>query len=164
MASKVAFVKQEINWIALIPKLLLLGVLCVCLYPVDQKIFFVPAFFIYFILTRLAKWLFFPTALYESIKLIRNAEFGQAIPHIQKSIDYYIKNSWIDRYRYVLQISSAKTSIMESCLCNLAYCYLQTGEIQTAKGKYEAILAKYPENVNARGMLTTINLLTQKGL
>ena len=161
MASKVAFVKQETNWFALFPKLLVVGILCLCFYPIDKQNFFFIAFFIYFLLTLLARWLFFPNALYEGIKLIREAKFQEAIPVLQQTIDYYLQNSWIDKYRFWLLISSAKRSITESSICNLAYCYLQTGQVKQAKEIYENVLRQYPENINAKGMLTTINLISK---
>jgi len=161
MASKVAFVKQETNWFALFPKLLVIGILCVCFYPIDKQNFFFIAFFIYLFLTLLARWLFFPNVLYEGIKLIREAKFQEAIPVVQQTIDYYSKKPWIDKYRFWLLISSAKRTITESSTCNLAYCYLQIGQVKRAKEIYEDVLRQYPENVNAKSMLNTINLVSK---
>ena len=137
MASKVAFVKQETNWFALFPKLLVICILCLCFYPVDKQNFFFIGFFIYFLLTLLARWIFFPNVLYDGIKLIREAKFQEAIPVVQQTIDYYKKKSWVDKYRFWLLISSAKRSIAESSTCNLAYCYLQIGQVKRAKEIYE---------------------------
>lgn len=164
MASKVAFVKQETNWFALFPKLLIIGILCLCFYPVDKQNFFYVAFFAYFLLTLLAKWLFFPNVLYEGIKLIREAKFEEAIPFVQKTIEYYLKKPWLDKYRFWLLISSAKTSITESSKCNLAYCYLQTGQVKQAKKIYENVLLEYPAHINATNMLNTINLISKEAL
>jgi len=162
MASKVAFVKQETNWFALFPKLLVVGILCVCFYPIDKQNFFFIAFFVYLLLTLLARWLFFPNVLYEGIKLIREAKFQEAIPVVQQTIDYYSKKPWIDKYRFWLLISSAKRTITESSTCNLAYCYLQIGQVKRAKEIYEDVLRQYPENVNAKSMLNTINLVSKE--
>ncbi len=160
MASKVPFVKQEIDWLALIPKLFVIGILCLCFYPLDKQNFFLIAFVVYFILTILARKLFFPNSLHEGIKLIREAKFDQAIPVVEKTIDYYTKHSWIDKYRFLLLISSAKRTIRESSICNLAYCYLQVGDIKNAKEIYQDVLIQYPENINAKSMLRTINLVS----
>ncbi len=160
MTSKVPFVKQETNWLAFIPKLAVIGILCLCFYPLDKQSFFLIAFFAYFMLTLLARWLFFPNALYEGITLIKQAKFQEAIPVIQVTIDYYTKHSWIDKFRFLLLISSAKRTIRESSICNLAYCYLQTGNIQKAKEIYHDVLLQYPENINAKSMLNTINLIS----
>ena len=161
MASKVAFVKQEINWFALLPKLLVIGLLCLCFYPIDKRDFLFIALFIFILLTLLARWLFFPNVLYEGIQLIREAKFQEAIPVIQKTIDYYQQKSWIDKYRFWLLISSAKRSITESSICNLGYCYLQIGQVKQAKEIYENVLRQYPENINAKNMLNTINIVSR---
>ncbi|TAM93492.1 MAG: hypothetical protein EPN39_19880 [Chitinophagaceae bacterium] len=161
MASKVAFVKQETNWFALFPRLLALGILCLCFYPLDKQSFFFFAIFIYFLLTLLEKWLFFPNVMYEGIKLIREAKFEEAIPVVQQTIDYYLKRPWVDKYRFWLLISSSKRSITESSTCNLAYCYLQIGQVKRSKEIYETVLLQYPENINAKSMLNTINIASK---
>jgi len=37
MPSKISFARQETNWFALIPELILLAILCACFYPLDKK-------------------------------------------------------------------------------------------------------------------------------
>lgn len=160
MTSKVPFIKQETNWIALVPKLSVIGLLCLCFYQIDKNNFYIIAVFVYFMLTLIARRLFFPAVMYKSIKLIKEGKFGQAIPLIQKTIDYYSKKPWIDKFRFLLLISSSKRTIREGSLCNLGYCYLQIGEIKRAKEIYQNVLAQYPENINAKSTLDTINILT----
>jgi tetratricopeptide (TPR) repeat protein len=164
MTSKVLFVKQETNWLALIPKLAVIGILCLCFYPIDKTGFFLIAFLAYYMLTLLAKFLFFPNALYEGVNLIKQAKFQEAIPFLQDTINYYTKYSWIDKFRFILLISSAKRTIRESSICNLAYCYLQIGQIQKAKEIYQDVLRQYPENINAQNTLNTIHLISQEKL
>ncbi|KAA9038542.1 tetratricopeptide repeat protein [Ginsengibacter hankyongi] len=160
MASKVPFVKQQINWLSLFPILITLGALCLFFYQFDQKFFWLIALFVYYMLRLLCKFLFFPNAIFEGVKRIKQEQFEQAIPFFEETISYYTKNRWIDTFRFFLLLSSAKSSIMESCLCNLAYCYLQTGDIQKAKEIYQNVLFEYPENINAKSMLNTINLIS----
>jgi len=160
MASKVPFVRQQINWLSLIPILTTLGALCLLFYQFDQQNFWLIALFVYFMLRLLSKFLFFPNAIFEGIKRIKDEQFEQAIPFFEETINYYTKNRWIDTFRFFLLLSSAKSSIRESSLCNLAYCYLQTGDIQKAKEIYQNVLFEYPENINAKSMLNTINLIS----
>jgi tetratricopeptide (TPR) repeat protein len=159
MASKVQFVKQETDWLAFIPKLFVLGILSYCLYPLDNRAFLLMAFCIYFLITLLAKCLFLPNSLYQSIKFIKEAKFDEAIPPTEQTIEYYTKHSWIDKFRFHLLISSSKRTIRESSICNLAYCYLQTGNVQRAKEIYQDVLRQYPENINAKTVLNTITLI-----
>jgi tetratricopeptide (TPR) repeat protein len=159
MPSKVAFTRSQTNPIAIIPKLLFYGLLCLCFYPVDQKAFFMIGLFAYIMLAALARWIFFPNSLYENTKMLRQAKFAEAIPLIQKTIDYYAKHQWIDRYKYALQISSSRWSIIETSICNMDYCYLQIGNVEKSKEIYAYVLEENPENFNARNMSNTINIV-----
>jgi tetratricopeptide (TPR) repeat protein len=161
MASKVLFVKQVTNWLALIPHLILMGVLCLTFYQIDKKIFYLLALITYYVIWFASRGIFFPSVIYEGIKFIKEAKFKEAIPPIQKTIDYYTSHAWIDKFRFLLLISSSKFSIRESSICNLGFCYLKLGEIEKAKATYESVLAQYPENINAQNMLDTINILTK---
>lgn len=160
MASKVLFAKQEINWLSLIPKLIVIGILCLCFYPLEKQGCLLISIFFYFLLTLLAKWLFFPNVLYEGMKLIREEKFQEAIPRLEDTIDYFVRNLWIDKFRFLLLISSAKRSIKESTICNLAYCYLQVGNVKKATETYEDVLLSYPDNWSAKAVLNMINIVS----
>ena len=157
MRSKVPFVKKEIAWLSLIPRLLYLGLLCLAFYPLDKKNFFIYAIIVHSLITfGLRKWAL-PAVVHSSVALIKEGKFEEAIPYIKESIDYYDKHPWIDKYRFLLMVSSSKLCIMELLLCNLAYCHLQIGDVKIAKLTYEEVLRRYPENANARVQLQTIN-------
>jgi tetratricopeptide (TPR) repeat protein len=157
MSSKVPFVKKEIAWLSLIPRLLYLGLLCLAFYPLDKKNFFIYAIIVHSIITFGLRKLAFPAVVHSSVALIKEAKFEEAIPYIKESIDYYDKRPWIDKYRFLLMVSSSKQCIMELLLCNLAFCHLQIGDVKVAKLTYEEVLSRYPENPNARVQLQTIN-------
>jgi tetratricopeptide (TPR) repeat protein len=163
METKVPFVKQETNWLALIPKVFVIGIFCILFYQFDKRNFFLFAVIVYLILTYIARWLFYPSFVHAGIKHIKEGKFEQAIPFIQKTINYYKGHPWIDKFRFLLLISSAKSTILESSVCNLAYCYLQTGQVEKSTELYQNILRQNPENINARAMLNTINLVMQGG-
>jgi len=164
MTSKVPFVKQETNWLALIPHLLLIGVLTLSCYYFTKNNYVEIAFIIYFIFTRIVRWLFFPKDIYMGMKLLKEAKFEQAIPFFQKTIDFYTKYSWVDRFRFLLLISSSRKTIRESSISNLAYCYLQIGDVERAKKIYMNLLEQYPLNNNAISMLNTINLVSNDAI
>jgi len=159
MPSKVPFVKQETNWFAIIPHLFVIGILTLFFYMITKNYYVEASFVTYFILTRVVRFVFIPKVVYSGIKLIKEAKFDQAIPFIQETIDYYTKNSWIDKFRFLLLISSSKKTFRETSICNLAYCYLQVGDIKKARSIYMNILEQYPMNNNAKSMLNTINLV-----
>ena len=160
MASKVPFVKQQINWLSLFPILVTLGLLSLLFYQFDRRSFFALAVFAFFMLRLLSKFLFFPNAIFQGVKKIKEGQFALAIPFFEETVAYYTTHRWIDTFRFFLLISTAKSSIRESSLCNLAYCHLQTGDVNTAKEMYQNIVLEYPENINARSMLNTINLIS----
>jgi tetratricopeptide (TPR) repeat protein len=164
MTSKVPFIKQEINWLAIVPRLFLISILCFVFYhflgATDKHNFFIFAFIVYLLIAFALRKLFLPLVLHQGIQLIKEEKFEQAIPFIQKTVDYYTKNSWIDKFRFLLLISSSKSTIRESSICNLAYCYLQIGETKKSREIYQGVLTQYPKNKNAKSMLNTINILS----
>jgi hypothetical protein len=80
---------------------------------------------------------------------------------IQKDIDYFTEKAWIDKFRFVLMITTSSRSYREICLCNFAWCLLQTGKVRESKELYERILVQYPENQVAKTQLNTINMIMQ---
>jgi|SRR6185437_8505315 len=164
MTSKVPFVKQETNWFAILPRIFVIGILCLVFYhflgQADKHNFFIFAFIVYLIIAFASRKLFFPLVIHQGIRLIKEEKFAQAIPYIHKTIDYYTKNSWIDKFRFLLLISSSKSTIRESSICNLAYCYLQIGETNKSREIYQDILIQYPKSINAKSMLNTIDILS----
>jgi len=161
MASKVQFVKQEIDVFAVLPKLAVFLLLCLFFYQYEKKFFFLPAAAVLFLLILFNTQLFFPICLQTSINNIKQGKFEAAIPYIHQTIDFFTKHAWIDKYRALLLISNARSSLLESNWCNLAFCHLQLGAIQDAIDVYEDILKKYPNNINAQSGLRTIRLVSE---
>ena len=164
MSSKVPFIKKEIVWLSIVPRLLFIGILCLAFYPLDKKYFFQVAFIGFLIVTFGLRRVAFPADIRTSITLIREAKFEEAIPFIKRSIEFYSKHPWIDKYRFLLMISSSKLGIMEMSLCNLAYCHLQIGEVKVARQMYEDVLRQYPENPIAKVQLATINIVASNSI
>jgi tetratricopeptide (TPR) repeat protein len=160
MSSKVPFVKQETVWLAIIPHILVIGILCMVYYQWDRKNYFAFGFITYVIIWYGLRTMAFPKDVHKSIGLIKEEKFGEAIPYIERSIEYYNKHLWIDKYRFLLMVSSSKRGIRESSICNLGFCLLQTGQVKAAKEVYEDVLRQYPENTIAIIQLRTINTIS----
>ena len=75
----------------------------------------------------------------------------------EKSVAYFTKNAWIDKYRYVTMLSSSKMSYREMGLSNIAFCYGQLGKLEIAKEYYLRVLREYPENGLAMATLRLMN-------
>jgi hypothetical protein len=157
MSSQVPFVKQETVWLAIVPHILVIGILCMIYHQWDRKNYFAFAFITYLIIWYGLRTIAYPRDVHKSIRLIKEEKFGEAIPYIERSIQYYNKHSWIDKYRFLLMVSSSKRGIRESSICNLGFCLLQSGNAKAAKEVYEDVLRQYPENTIAKIQLKTIN-------
>jgi hypothetical protein len=160
MSSKVPFVKQETVWLAVVPHILLIAILCLVYYQWDRKNYFIFSFLTYLIIWYGLRTIAYPKDVHKSIRLIKEEKFDEAIPYIERSIVFYTRHAWIDKYRFLLIVSSSKRGIRESSLCNLGFCLLQSGNAKAAKEVYEDVLRQYPENTVAKIQLRTINTVT----
>lgn len=155
MASNVPFVTQ-VSWTSLLFQILLIGFL---FYIFELSGFF-DAFFIaaivYCILAFGLRKLF-ASAHRRGMKLVKRRKFIEAVPFFEKSVAYFSRNTWVDRYRFVTLLSSSKMTYREMGLCNIAFCYSQTGDGVKAKEVYSRTLMEYPENGLAETGLNMLN-------
>ncbi len=82
----------------------------------------------------------------QGMKLVRKQKFEAALPSFEKSVAYFSKNRWVDKYRFLTLLSSSRACYKEMGLCNMAFCYSQIGNGQKAKEYYEQVLKEFPEN------------------
>ncbi len=155
MASIVPTVRQT-AWVSLIPQLVVMGLL-ILLYSLLQ----IGDPVIYGVLTYLvisfALRNFIPKDHRQGMKLVRQQNFKDAIPFFEKSVDFFTKNSWLDKYRFVVLLSSSNMTYKEMGLCNIAFCFAQTGDGQKAKEYYEQTRKEFPENGLAQAGLRMID-------
>jgi len=71
--------------------------------------------------------------------------------------EFFDKNIWIDKYRYLFLLSSSKFSYKEMGMINIAFCYYQLGDIKKAKEMYENTLKEFPESEMAKASINIIN-------
>ncbi len=76
----------------------------------------------------------------------RRHAFDQAIPHFEKSYAFFLRHSWLDRWRFIFILSSSKISYTEMALLNIAFCKGQTGDKQGAIDGYNKALEQFPES------------------
>ena len=93
----------------------------------------------------------------EGMRLVRQRRFDEAIPLFEESVNFFTRNSWIDKYRYLTLLSSSRMSYREMGLCNIAFCYGQTNNGAQAKNYYERVLQEYPKNGLAIAGLNMLN-------
>ncbi len=96
------------------------------------------------------------------MKLVKQKYFLEAISYFEKSVDFFTRNQWIDKFRYLILLSSSKMTYREMGLCNIAFCYGQIGNEVTAKKYYEMVLDEFPNNGIALAVLKLINSVEHK--
>jgi hypothetical protein len=80
------------------------------------------------------------------IRLVREQRFAEAIEKFQRSLLFFDKHRWIDRYRSIVLMSPSALSYREMALANIAFCYSQIGDGAHARQWYEACLAEFPQS------------------
>ncbi|MBC8052277.1 MAG: hypothetical protein H7Y13_04380 [Sphingobacteriaceae bacterium] len=159
MASKTPIVRQ-VSWPSVIFQLILLGLL-ICIFQIFE--FAEPFFTAALTYAILAFGLRIKIARShrKGLQLIKQQKPIEALPFFEKSVNYFTKFNWIDKYRYLTLLSSSKMTYREMGLCNIAFCYSQTGEGYKAKEVYQMILKEYPENGLAYAGYNMLNSLEQ---
>lgn len=139
-------VAKPIAWISIVPHVALLALLhwlfshltgppSSIYYAVGT--YFLLSFGLRFFLTKHQR---------KGMTLVKSNYFADAIPHFQRSVDFFTQHAWVDKYRYITLLASSKMSYREMGLCNIAFCYSQIGAGLKARALYEEIHAEYPNN------------------
>ncbi|WP_193811023.1 tetratricopeptide repeat protein [Kaistella flava (ex Peng et al. 2021)] len=156
MIKKTIPTDRSIAWISLVPQLLLMAFLFGIFYILKVKEPFVFVGFTYLLLSFGLKKIFLKNHN-KGIVLTKEGKDMEAIASFKKSASFFSKYSWIDRYRYITLLGSSKYSYREMALINIAFCYVQLGEIEKAKEYYQNILREYPGNNLAKQYLLKLN-------
>jgi tetratricopeptide (TPR) repeat protein len=93
--------------------------------------------------------------------LIKQGLFDKAIPFFEKSVDFFATHKWVDKFRYVVLLSSSKMTYKEMGLCNIAFCYAQIGNGTKALEYYELVLGEYPECGLAKAGMNMLNSMKE---
>lgn len=155
MASNIPTVRQ-VAWVSLIPQLTVMGLLIYIYYIFQSQ---EPV--LYGAITYMGLSVFLRTFVAkdhrDGMKLVRHHKFLEAISKFEKSVTFFTKNSWLDKYRFLTLLSSSKMTYKEMGLCNIAFCYSQTNNGQKAKEYYQQALTEFPESGLALAGLRMIN-------
>ena len=154
MTSKVPTIKQ-IAWISLFPQLGLMALLMAAYYYFEVEEFILFGAGTYLVISYLLRTQI-PKQHREGMSLVKIQDFTTAIPRFEKSFDYFTKHEWIDKYRYLILLSSSKASYREMALINIAFCYSQIGDGDAAKKYYNKTLDLFPDSMMASTALKMI--------
>jgi tetratricopeptide (TPR) repeat protein len=148
-------VNRSIAWIALIPQLLIVLLIIYIFSLLNLGEPTLLGGLTYLVISYVLRT-YVVIDFRKGMQLCKTHKFKEAIPHFEKSISFFKEKKWLDKYRYVLLLSSSKMTYREMSLCNIAFCYSQTGEPQQAKLYYENILREFPGNAIATAALRMI--------
>lgn len=155
MASNVPIIKQS-AWLSLIPQLLVIALIIYAFHLANFSEPFLLGALTYFLISLLLRNLIAKNHR-QGIRLVKKQQFAEAIPFFEKSIDFFSKNSWVDKFRFITMLSSSKMTYKEMGLCNIAFCYSQNGNGQKAKEYYEQVLKEFPDNGLATAGIAMLN-------
>lgn len=139
-------VVRQFAWISLVPHvtvLLLLTWLFSYLTPTSAYVYY--SIVVYFMLSFGLRY-FIASDQRKGMTLLKSHYFEAALPYFERSVAFFTKNAWIDKYRYITLLASSPMSYREMGLCNMAYCYSQMGEGKQAEALYQQIHVEFPEN------------------
>ncbi len=157
MNSNIPFVRQ-VAWISLLPQLVLGGIFIVLWNILDAEMPIINGSLTYLVLSFGLRMLI-PHSHKHGIILLKQEKYLDAIVHFEKSYNFFTRNNWIDKYRYLTLLSSSKISYKEMALINIAFCYGQSGNGIKSKEYYERTLKEFPTSTLAKTAIKLINAI-----
>jgi tetratricopeptide (TPR) repeat protein len=154
MSSNVS-VTRKIAWIALLPQFVFAMLLIFAWHLAgapDPPLYGLATYLI----VALSLRTFVPKNHNKGMKLVARDKFEEAIPHFEKSFEFFTRNTWIDKYRFITLLSASGMSYREMSLTNIALCYEKLDNTSKSKEYYEKTLREYPESEIARSGLNLL--------
>lgn len=159
MTSKTPTVRQ-IAWISVIPQLIIMGLLILFWYQFNQQDFIIYGAVSYLILSYFLRNSI-PKDHRSGMKKVKAEDFENAIPDFEKSYEFFKRNDWIDKYRFVVLLSSSRITYKEMALNNIAFCFGQIGQGDKSREFYERTLKEYPDSGIAKAGLRLLNSIKE---
>ena len=145
-------VVQQVAWISLIPQIAFILILISIYNHLGYSNSEIYGAFTYLFLSTALRY-FIPKNHRIGLSLTRSKQFEKAIPEYEKSYEFFSKNDWIDKYRFLTLMSSSKMNYKEMALCNIAFCYSQLGNGAKSIEYYQKTVEEFPENQIAQSAL-----------
>jgi tetratricopeptide (TPR) repeat protein len=98
------------------------------------------------------------------IRLVRANRFAEAIPHFERSFEFFDRHRWLDDWRGLVLLSSNRASYREMALLNIAFCLTQVGDGPRAAETYQRCLDLFPESGMAQAALRTLAAAARPGV
>lgn len=161
MSTRTPIVRQ-ISWPAAIFQFLLLALLmggAFYVYPPFGAIFVAAGFLTYTLAARsLVPW-----HHRAGVRHYKRRRFREAISCFEKSLQFFERHSWIDRYRAIVLLSASAVSYQEMALANMGFCHSQSGDGKQARRCYEECLKRFPDSGIAFSALRMMDSAVGRG-
>jgi tetratricopeptide (TPR) repeat protein len=152
---------RQVSWLSIIPQFIVIGLLIYLYHLANVVEPFIFGALTYYILAFILRNLIAKNHR-QGVRLTRRQKFAEAIPYFEKSVEFFSKNGWVDKYRFLTLLSSSKMTYKEMGLCNIAFSYSQIGNGSRAKEYYEQALSAYPDNGLAMAGLNMLKSVDNK--
>ncbi|MCP4777044.1 MAG: hypothetical protein GY880_22715 [Planctomycetaceae bacterium] len=97
------------------------------------------------------------------IRFCKKKEFKEALPEFQKSLEFFDRYPWVDKYRAVTLLSAAGMNYREMALVCRGFCYAQIGNGEQARLSYAECLRRFPANGMAEAALRMMDSAAENG-
>jgi hypothetical protein len=77
-------------------------------------------------------------------------KYDEALHWLERSATFFQRYPWLDRYRYLLLLSSSALSYREMALVNRALCIGRTRSSEETDQAFKQVLREFPESALAR--------------
>lgn len=155
MASETPTIRQT-AWISIIPQFLFMGLLLLLFHQISSENAVLYGAVTYLSVSYILRN-FIPKSHRKGLSLYKENRFLEGIYSFQKSYDFFCQHNYLDKYRYLLLLSSSKMGYKEMALNNIAFGYSQIGDGKKAKEYYERLLLEFPKNGIAKAALKMID-------
>lgn len=155
MASETPTIRQT-AWISVIPQFLFMGLLLLVFHQISSENAVLYGAVTYLSISYILRN-FIPKSHRKGLSLYKENRFLEGIDSFQKSYDFFCQHNYLDKYRFLLLLSSSKMGYKEMALNNIAFGYSQIGDGKKAKEYYERLLIEFPKNGIAKAALKMID-------
>ncbi|MFN7045372.1 MAG: tetratricopeptide repeat protein [Flavobacterium sp.] len=155
MASETPTIRQT-AWVSVIPQFLFMGLLLLVFHQISSENAVLYGAVTYLSISYILRN-FIPKSHRKGLSLYNENRFLEGIDSFQKSYDFFCQHNYLDKYRYLLLLSSSKMGYKEMALNNIAFGYSQIGDGKKAKEYYERLLVEFPKNGIAKVALKMID-------
>lgn len=160
MSSKVPIIRQ-ISWISIVPQLIVIGLILLLWYQFEKTNYILYGAITYLLLSQVLKRMISKEHR-KGMANIKNEDFKNAIVHFEYSYNFFKKNDWVDKFRYLTLLSSTQITYKEMAMNNIAFCYGQMGNGKLSKEYYERTLKEFPESGIAKVGLRLLNSMSNE--